>query len=240
MPATPLSEDDPRFLAALHRGDERAFSLLVRAYEDRVFAICLRLLGQREEARDVAQEVFVTVYRKIDRFRGDSKLSTWIYRVATNHAKNRIKYLARRYDRRQESYEAMVVEPVSERGPNRPPRPDEEIDGRRLEAFLQRALALLEPDQREAVILRDLEGLPYDEIAEITGATLGTVKSRIHRGRTRLMASIEAWQAGEDPTLSPTRMPPRAAPKRGRAVARTAEGTAGRALGLAVARGELP
>ena len=193
------SHDDARFIAALRRRDERAFDRLVRTYQDRVFDLVLRLVGSPEEARDVAQEVFVSVFLKIDQFRGDARLSTWIYRVATNHAKNRIKYLARRRDRDQTSLEELSVPPSSGRLSAHVPRPDEALDGRRLEAFVSRALALLDVDQRAVVVLRDMQGLTYEEIAEVTGETLGTVKSRLHRGRTRLRERLDAWMAhGED------------------------------------------
>src|SRR5215813_6022412 len=86
-------------LRRLRDRDERAFREMVEAYQDRVFNLLFRMIGAREEAEDLAQEVFVTVFKSIDQFRGESKLSTWLYRVAANHCKNRIKYLARRHDR---------------------------------------------------------------------------------------------------------------------------------------------
>ncbi|MEZ4265517.1 MAG: sigma-70 family RNA polymerase sigma factor [Myxococcota bacterium] len=199
MAPNPL-EDDDRFLAALRRRDERAFNRLVLTHQDRVYNLCLRLLGSPEEARDVAQEVFVTVFQKIELFRGDSKLSTWLYRVAVNHAKNRIKYLARRFDRSRDSFEDMLSPPSEGRLSASVPRPDQALEGRRAEAFVQRALLLLDPDQREAVVLRDIEGLSYEEVAEIVDASLGTVKSRIHRGRARLKDALDAWIEGRDVT----------------------------------------
>ena len=203
-------EEDRRFVAALRRRDERAFNRLVLTYQDRVFQVIYRLLGSREEARDVAQEVFVTVFQRIESYRGDGKLSTWIYRVAANHAKNRIKYLARRHDRKRDCFEDMLVQPSCGRISADMPRPDQDLDGRRLEAFVQRALGLLDPDQREVVVLRDIEGLSYEEIAEIVEAGLGTVKSRLHRGRARLKEALDLWMAGEDPTAHHAR--PAAAP----------------------------
>ncbi len=194
------SEEDRRFVAALRRRDERAFNRLVLTYQDRVFQVIYRLLGSREEARDVAQEVFVTVFQRIESYRGDGKLSTWLYRVAANHAKNRIKYLARRHDRKRDSFEDMLVQPSCGRLSADLPRPDQDLDGRRLEAFVQRALCTLDPDQREVVVLRDIQGLTYEEISEVVDAGLGTVKSRLHRGRARLKEALEAWMAGEDPT----------------------------------------
>jgi RNA polymerase sigma-70 factor (ECF subfamily) len=196
-------DDDERFIAALRRRDERAFSRLVLAHQDRVYTLCLRLLGSPEEARDVAQEVFVTVFQKIELFRGDSRLSTWLYRVAANHAKNRIKYLSRRHDRARDSFDDLLSQPSDGRLSASVPRPDQVLEGRRAEAFVQRALMLLDADQREAVVLRDIEGLSYEEVAEIVQATLGTVKSRIHRGRARLKDALDAWMEGRDVTEPP-------------------------------------
>jgi RNA polymerase sigma-70 factor (ECF subfamily) len=212
--APPPADDDDRFIAALRRRDERAFNRLVLTHQDRVYNLCLRLLGSPEEARDVAQEVFVTVFQKIELFRGDSKLSTWLYRVAANHAKNRIKYLARRHDRSRDCFEDLLSPPSEGRLSASVPRPDQALEGRRAEAFVQRALLLLDPDQREAVVLRDIEGLTYEEVADIVEASLGTVKSRIHRGRARLKDALDAWLEGRDVTSHEPEPPPEVEPDR--------------------------
>ncbi|TNF30091.1 MAG: sigma-70 family RNA polymerase sigma factor [Deltaproteobacteria bacterium] len=193
-----LTDEEARYIAALRRRDERAFNALVVRYQDRVYNLVLRLLGNPEEARDVAQEVFVTVFEKIDKFRGDSKLGTWIYRVATNHAKNRIKYLSRRKDRQQDSFEEMPVQPTDGRLSASFPRPDEAMEGQRLGDLIGRALEALDPDQREVVVLRDIDGQSYEAIAAITGQNVGTVKSRLHRGRLRLKDVLEHWMKGRD------------------------------------------
>lgn len=192
--------EEARFVAALRRRDERAFNRLVLRYQDRVYSLCLRFLNSEEEARDVAQEVFVTVFQKIHLFRGDAKLSTWIFRVASNHAKNRIKYLSRRHDRDQDSFDDMPVQPSDGRISSAVPRPDQAMDGQRLEAFLGRALQQLDPEQREIVVLRDIQGLTYEDIVDVTGLNLGTVKSRLHRARVRLKDALEQWLQGKDVT----------------------------------------
>ena len=193
-----MSAEEARFIAALRRRDERAFSRLVLRYQDRVFNLCYRLLGSEEEARDVAQEVFVSIFQKIDRFRGDAKLSTWIYRVATNHAKNRLKYLARRHDRDSTSFDDLAVTPSSGRLSAQVPRPDDAVDELRLEIFIEQQLQALDEDQRTMVVLRDIEGLTYDEIAHVTELAMGTIKSRLHRGRVQLKAALKEWMAGKD------------------------------------------
>ena len=104
----PEDKEEARFIARLASRDERAFNELVVLYQERVFRILLRMLGRRDEADDMAQEVFVQVFKAVGTFRGDSKLSTWIYRIAVNLCKNRVKYLKRRHTEAQDEYEAMA------------------------------------------------------------------------------------------------------------------------------------
>ena len=104
----PEDKEEARFVARLAARDERAFNELVVLYQERVFRILLRMLGRRDEAEDMAQEVFVQVFKAVSTFRGDSKLSTWIYRIAVNLCKNRVKYLKRRKSDAQDEYEALA------------------------------------------------------------------------------------------------------------------------------------
>ena len=176
----------------LQRREEAAFSELVTTYQHRIFSLVFRMLGDREEARDVAQEVFVTVFRRIDGFRAESSLSTWLYRVAVNHCKNRIKYLGRRAAGRTRSLETLNdADWARAPGLSGPPRPDQEASARETLAILLRELETLDEEQRTLVVLRDMEGLAYAEIAEITDQPLGTVKSRLHRARLALKAALE-------------------------------------------------
>ncbi|MCU0694475.1 MAG: sigma-70 family RNA polymerase sigma factor [Polyangiaceae bacterium] len=192
--------DEAGFVARLRARDEQAFNDLVRTYQRRVFGLVLRMLNNREEAEDLAQEVFVQIFKAIDQFRGDSKLSTWIYRIAINLCKNRSKYLQRRHVHQQDDIEAF-----GDRAPMSTAkgttagsiaRPDDMLVGMQVERVVQHAIAQLEPDFREALILRDVEDLSYEEIGQITGLPDGTVKSRIHRARAQLRAFIEQ-QLGE-------------------------------------------
>jgi RNA polymerase sigma-70 factor (ECF subfamily) len=133
------------------------------------------------------------VFKNIDSFRGDSKLSTWLYRVAVNHCKNRIKMLDRRSSRKHDAIDDAREGAVSDGGVlgGRPARPDEAAQGSELERAVRTALASLDPEHRELIILRDLEGLAYEEIVTITGLPDGTVKSRLHRARAALKEAIE-------------------------------------------------
>jgi RNA polymerase sigma-70 factor (ECF subfamily) len=174
---------------------QRAFNELVEAYQGRVFRLVLRMLGRRDEAEDMAQEVFVQVFKAVGQFRGESKLSTWIYRIAVNLCKNRTKYLARRHSDAQDE-----LEPVAERAAlsqakgvthSDVARPDHMVEGFQVEKIVQVCMTELDPDFREVLVLRDVEDLSYEEIAEITGLADGTVKSRIHRARAMLKNRVE-------------------------------------------------
>ncbi|MEN9577335.1 MAG: hypothetical protein RJA70_344 [Pseudomonadota bacterium] len=183
-----------RFVERLRQRDERAFNELVQAYEVRVFRLVFRMLGRRDEAEDMVQDVFVQVFKAVDSFRGDAKLSTWIYRIAINLCKNRGRYLSRRKSKAQEEFEpAAERQSMAQAGgvtSGETTRPDQVVQGYQLEAIVKECFAELEPDFREVLVLRDIEDLTYEEIMEITGLPEGTVKSRIHRGRTLLKQRV--------------------------------------------------
>jgi RNA polymerase sigma-70 factor (ECF subfamily) len=191
------SEDanERRFIERLQSRDERAFLELVQLYQVRVYKLVLRMLGRTDEAEDMAQEVFVQVFKAIATFRGDSKLSTWIYRIAVNLCKNRLKYLTRRKTEAQDEYES--VEERAELGAAGGvtaadlSRPDQLVEGYQLERIVEVAIAEMDADFREILVLRDIEDLSYEELSEITGLADGTVKSRLHRARAMLKAAVE-------------------------------------------------
>ena len=193
-------QSERKFIERLAQRDERAFNELVELYEARVFRLLLRMLGRRDEAEDMAQEVFVQIFKAVSTFRGDSKLSTWIYRVSVNLCKNRMKYLSRRH-----SNEEDELEPVAERAAlneakgvtfGETSRPDHMVEGFQLERIVQICIAELDPDFREVLVLRDVEDLTYEELCEVTGLPDGTVKSRLHRARAMLKSAVEK-RAGE-------------------------------------------
>jgi RNA polymerase sigma-70 factor (ECF subfamily) len=196
---TPAVDSDAqletRLVQRLVARDERAFNALVRTYEARVFGIVLRMIGDRAEAEDLSQEVFVQVFKAIGTFRGESKLSTWIYRIAVNLCKNRSKYLRVRHTRDQAQLEAVEDHgtlPDAKRAPvGHIAQPDDMLAGRQMEHIVQQAILELEPTFRECLVLRDVEDLRYDEIGVITGLPEGTVKSRIHRARAQLKEIVE-------------------------------------------------
>ena len=184
--------DEARLIRRLRRRDERAFTEMVRAYQDRVFALCIRMLGDRAEAEDVSQEVFVTVFKSIDSFRGDARFSTWLYRVTANHCKNRIKYLARRHHRSKQDIDDTRETDIARPMTDPHPRPDRAAEGAQMERIIRAALTEIDEDHRVVIILRDIEQLSYGEIAEILEVAEGTVKSRLFRARAALKQRIDA------------------------------------------------
>ncbi len=195
-PDVALPDDvEAKLIERLIARDERAFNELVTAYGRRVSALVMRMLGNRAEAEDLTQEVFVQVFKAIGTFRGESKLSTWIYRIAVNLCKNRSKYLRVRHANEQDELEAVAERIPLGDGKNanvaHNERPDEAMAGRQVEKIVQDAILKIDPSFRECLILRDVEELSYEEIEQITGLAAGTVKSRIFRARAQLKEIVE-------------------------------------------------
>lgn len=188
------ARDEVDLVRRLQQRDEKAFVLCMRTYQDKIYGLIYRMLGNHAEAQDVAQEVFVTVFKSIDSFRGESKLSTWLYRIAANHCKNRIKYLRRRAHKNTTDLDAQAERslqnsPGSTLGEGEA-GPAEALEGAQLELIVQRAIAKLEEDHRLLLVLRDVEEMSYEEIMQVTGLPEGTVKSRLHRARQALKEEI--------------------------------------------------
>ncbi len=175
---------DAALLARLRRGDPDAFEHLVRLHQDRLYDFCVRMVGDREEAHDLVQEIFVSVHQNVRRFREDAKLSTWLFRITKNHCINRLKYLKRRGRGRSEEYDEASA--LFSEGGGTVPGPDAALEAARERARVQWAISQLDPDARMLVALRDIEGLSYEEIIDITELPEGTVKSRLHRAREKL------------------------------------------------------
>jgi RNA polymerase sigma-70 factor (ECF subfamily) len=191
-----MTDEERALIRRLRDRDERAFRELLEGHRDKVYNITYRMLGNRAEAEDVAQEVFITVFKSIDSFREESKMSTWLYRVTVNHCKNRIKYLARRHDRDRDELDEGTHSPNGVNvntsfSPPRTPQPDRALEGVQMEVVLQKAIESLDDDHRIVVVLRDVEDLTIEEICEITGLPDGTVKSRLHRARLALRKKLQ-------------------------------------------------
>jgi RNA polymerase sigma-70 factor (ECF subfamily) len=166
-------------------GDEMAFAELVADHQRMVVQLAMNLLGDRDEALDLSQEVFLRVFRTIARFRGQSTLRTWIYRIAVNQARNRHRFWRRRHRADQVSLDAHVATHGDFRS-DAEAGPDRVLAQKELAARLEHALDALPFDQRTAIVLREVDGLSYDEIAYSLGVAIGTVKSRLTRARQTL------------------------------------------------------
>lgn len=177
--------DDTALLARLRAGDARAFEDLVTAYQHRVFGVALRMLGRRAEAEEIAQETFLRAHRALGEFRGEARLGTWLYAIASRLCLNRLASAQRRLERGDE--DALLRLPAA--GGDAAAA----LERSELSAALHDAIAALPEDRRIVVILRDLEGLAYEEIAEVLGLELNTVRSRLHRARVDLKAKLERW-----------------------------------------------
>ena len=180
MPPDGSRPADEELLTDFLGGSENAFTELVRRHEDRIFSLAMRMTGNRADALDATQETFIQAFRKAARFRGDSAFGTWLWRIGINACHDLLRKRKR------------APEPEAEPGAEDSPAGSRTIDETvvtRLE--LRDALAELSSDYREAVVMHDLGGIPYEEIARLTGVSIGTVKSRISRGRKRLARLLE-------------------------------------------------
>lgn len=174
-------------LVERHRcGDARAFNEVYARFEEMVYNLAFRLSGNYEEAADLTQEIFLRVYWHLGSFGGRSSLKTWIYRIAVNHCRDRLsRWRPLTQPLGEDPGEGEVVYADPARGPEELAMAADE--GRRVAA----GLARLAPAFREAVVLRDIEGLSYEEIADVLGVRIGTVRSRIARGRDHLRVLLE-------------------------------------------------
>lgn len=193
--------DEKRLIRGLKRKEEKAFSALVLRHQGQIFNVCYRMLNNAAEAEDIAQDVFVKAFIAIESFRGDSAIGTWLYRIAVNLCKNRLKYLARRQYNSTAEISGVPERAYSESGTARTvgeptARPDQALEGNRAETRVQRALASLDGAFRELLVLRDIQGLTYAEVVHITGLAEGTVKSRLHRARAALRRAYDAQEGG--------------------------------------------
>jgi RNA polymerase sigma-70 factor (ECF subfamily) len=181
---TPLAEERT-LVDRVRAGEPRAFEVLVRTYQHRVFGVAARMLGNTAEAEEVAQEVFLRVHRAIGEFRGEAKLSTWLYTITSRLCLGRLGGRERRVARDGEEVLTRLASGEAD--------PAAALERSELEGALHRAIAELPEDRRVVVVLRDLEGLAYEEIAAALELPLGTVRSRLHRARMDLKDKLERF-----------------------------------------------
>lgn len=181
--------DDHQLIAACLDGDSAAFGELVRRYQDRLYATVYRLVENAEDAQDVAQEAFINAYTSLDSFKGDSLFFTWLYRIAVNTAisHRRKRRIPVRVDLGRSDAD-MLLEPAD---PSDLAKPGHALEQAEQEQAVHRALARLSPEHRAVLVLKDLEGQKYEDMAELLGVPIGTIRSRIHRARLELRELLE-------------------------------------------------
>lgn len=167
-------------------GDEEACAELVTEHQRTVFSLAMHLLGDREEALDLSQDVFLNVFRQLGRFRGQSALRTWIYRIVINQARNRQRWWRRRHRSEQVSLDEHLEHHGDLAAPAGQGSPDRALGQKELAAHLREALDRLPFEQRTAIVLREVDGMSYEEIAYSLGVAVGTIKSRLTRARDAL------------------------------------------------------
>ncbi|MFH1147875.1 MAG: sigma-70 family RNA polymerase sigma factor [Pseudomonadota bacterium] len=186
-------EDDAMLVRAFQAGNKASFDELVLRHKDRIFNLCYRFLGDYEEANDCAQEAFVKAFRSAAAFRFESAFATWLYRIAVNTCKNRLRSLSYRLRKRM----LRLGEPESENDlgacdpPDGAPGPATKLECKESETLIQKAIEMLPADQRAVILLRHLDGLSYEDIVAITGYNVGTVKSKLSRARNHLKDSLK-------------------------------------------------
>ena len=186
--------EDTVLIRAVQAGDKAAFDELVVKHKDRLFNLVYWFLGDYQDANDCAQETFIKVFKSINKFRFESAFSTWLYRIAINTCKNRIKSSAYRWKKKtvplETSNGSKNGNPFSEIV-NGSPTPVMALEKKEKMMRIQKAINSLPEEQNQVVVLRDIQGLSYQDISDITGLNLGTVKSRLARGRLELKNQLK-------------------------------------------------
>jgi RNA polymerase sigma-70 factor (ECF subfamily) len=188
-----MADEERRLIEAAQRGEVESFNALVRLYEGRVYNLCYRMLGDADSAADAAQDAFLSAFRNLRSFRGGS-FRSWLLRISTNTCYDVLRARKRRpttsLDVDSDGEDDGSPLQIADTGES----PDEFALRRELAVAIQHGLADLPEEQRLILILSDIQGLAYEEIAEVTGANLGTVKSRLSRGRARLRDILKAGE----------------------------------------------
>lgn len=206
--------EDRTLAAALRAGEEAAYEALILRFEHPVFGVVSRLLEDPGDAPDVVQDVFVKVFRNISHFRGDSSLKTWIYRIAVNEARNQQRWFGR-HRGKEVGFDPLASDSlgIGDWLPDPGPGPYEEALDHEVQALVEEGLKRISTTYRTALVLREVEELSYEEIAEILEISLGTVKSRILRGREALRKELMALSTPAE--SRPTGILPRFAAHKG-------------------------
>ncbi|MEW6220663.1 MAG: sigma-70 family RNA polymerase sigma factor [Thermodesulfobacteriota bacterium] len=188
-PALPEREEIAALVAAARAGDQAAFERLVLLFQTRIYNLALGYLKHDEEARDISQDIFVSAFRTLDTLKDDSKFAAWLYQLGVNHCRNRYRQL-----RRRGFYDSVPID-----DPERPltlahgDSPERLLERQRLRALVLDAIAAMNEADKEILLLRDIQGLAYDEISTVLGLPLGTVKSKLNRARLALKDRLKRF-----------------------------------------------
>ena len=182
-----LRQETTELVKALRKGDSQSFNRLVMLYQSNIYNLALNYLKVPEEAKDITQDIFVTVYRSLSTLRDDSKFSAWLYQIATNHCRNRLKKLQKRGFFTSRSIDDPD-QPIHLSNDDSPEKQIEQEDRSRI---VRTAIAAMPEAEKEVLIMRDLQEMTYEEISEVLGVPLGTVKSKLNRARNALKNKIK-------------------------------------------------
>lgn len=184
-----MDTDEQQLIAECLSGQTEAFGRLVVRYQDRLYNTLVQMLGSADDARDVAQDAFVHAFQKLGTFRGNSAFYSWLFRIAVNAAVTRKRKDRRKMASIEVARESSGTEPIDSHPGSEPSYPLEVAER---QAVVRQALAGLSEEYRTVLVLKEMEGLKYEEIAEIVGCPIGTVRSRIHRARSEMREKLEA------------------------------------------------
>lgn len=185
---TPDKVTDETLIAQFQKGNVQAFDVLVRRYKDQLLNYVFRFVGNRVDAEDIVQETFLRVYKNKHYYKEIAKFSTWVYTIAGNLAKTELR---RRKRRKIFSVSNFVNEERDFDIPDTAHNPEKEVDSSMKDDVIQRTIEKLPPKFKEVILLRDVQGFAYEEISQILNIPLGTVKSRVNRGRLKLQEDLK-------------------------------------------------
>ncbi len=181
-------DDDGALVERAKGGNQDAFAALVRRHQDRAFAVAYRLVRQREDALDIAQEAFVRAYQSLAGFKGEARFSTWLHRIVVNLA---LDHLRRQHHHEAGEYkDAQALEEAAHQVVAPTPNPEQAAQAMEVRGRIQAGLAALPAEQRTALVLREIEGMSYKEIARAMRCSIGTVMSRLHYARRKMQAAL--------------------------------------------------
>jgi len=196
-----LTAEEARFVLRLQANEDAAYDELVRTYSASIFHVAYRMLGDSAEASDIVQEIFLKVFRNIGGFKGEAALKTWIFKIAFSEILNRLRWWKRRH-----RFATVSLDESSQDGKDgsghtvraSSPTPEQALQSKEEEIAIQEALGRLSREHRSIIVLRDIEGFSYNEIADVLGVSIGTVKSRLARARGDLKKSLMRYLSVRD------------------------------------------